>query len=158
MDIQQMIMSMMKPEKGEIRGSAGCTKKGQMIIYALVDDYKLTIELVVANNNTAFQIYIRECYALKDGEITSGIDIECDNVVVSNEKEAGEAIIQLLKPLNLCEETIESIPYAISEGWRSPQEAIKIVERDIAKYKELEVEKAENKEIDSVIHYLEETY
>ena len=149
MDFQQMIMAMMKPEKGEIRGSAGCTKDGKMIVCALVDDYKLTIELVAVNNNTAFQVYIREC---------SEIDIECDNVIVSNAKEAGEAMIQLLKPLNLCEETIASIPYAIGKGWRSPQEAIKTVERDIAKYKKLEVEKAEKKEVDSIIQHLEETY
>ena len=144
-----MIMNMTKPEKGEIRGSAGCTKKGEMIVNTLIDGCNLTIELVAVNNNTAFQVYIREC---------SEMDIECDNVIVSNAKEAGEAMIQLLKPLNLCEETIASIPYAIGKGWKSPQEAIKIVERDIERYKKLEVEKAEKKEVDSIIQHLEETY
>jgi len=99
---------------GEITGSVQVTSTGEIFIISKLDGHELIFN--VKADDDAFSINVVECTV---PQFQVEMLVDC---TVSNVDDATKILCSLVAPLNLCEETMKSIPYAIECAWRSPSE------------------------------------
>ena len=102
----------MNETAGDITGSVQITRTGEIFIISKLDT-KYEIIFCVKATDDAFSISVVGCTVPQ---------LQGFSAIVSSADEATKMLFLLVAPLNLCEETIESIPHAIECAWRSPSE------------------------------------
>jgi hypothetical protein len=118
------------PEPGEISGSVSLTSEGELMLTTFVDHYSFLSEIEVIENTQGELEYkftiiaIAEAIDMADKKIDD-IDGETHilEVKFSSPEEASERLVSLVKNLgiDLTEESVRSVPFAVMNGWRSPE-------------------------------------
>jgi hypothetical protein len=131
--------SSMPQLRGEIAGSVSITSDGEVWLTVFIDEFSVLAQLEVIDilNEEGFRLSI-VALAAQDGEF--GAVSEHIMPLTAKEKrviefktqlEAIENINQLFDDLGIpiSKESIKSIPYAVSCGWKTPAKCREIVEQ-----------------------------
>ena len=103
---------------GDITGNMRITGTGEIFITSKLDGHELIF--CVKADDDAFSINVVECTVPQlQGHLLEVLRFGC---TVPNVDDATKMLCSLVAPLNLCPETMESIPHAIECAWRSPSE------------------------------------
>ena len=96
---------------GDITGSVQITSTGEIFIISKLDGHEIIF--CVKADDDAFSINVVGCTVSQ---------LQGFGCTVSNADDATKMLCLLVAPLNLCPETMESIPHAIECAWRNPSE------------------------------------
>ncbi len=124
---------------GEIAGSVSVSSKGELWLTTLIDEFAILARVDIVKDGLVAPKY-RLCVTAVDspsgdfGEVSSSLKpilAQGKHVAEFNsELDATNKIIQLFDDLGipLSKESLKSIPFAISCGWREPDECIRFIE------------------------------
>ena len=124
---------------GEVAGSVSITSEGEVWLTVLIDEFSVLaqLEVIDISNEEGFRLSIAALSA-PEGEFGAVsmhlmplIAKEKRVIEFKTQSEAIDNINQLFDDLGIpiSKETIKSIPYAISCGWRTPAKCKEIVEQ-----------------------------
>jgi hypothetical protein len=117
------------PEPGEISGSVSVTSEGELFLTTFVDYYSFlsSIEVIkTTDEKLEYKFRIIGIAELID-KVNQKINIDRDTQILEvkfrSPKEASERLVSMVKNLGieLTEESVRSVPFAVMGGWRSPE-------------------------------------
>ncbi|MBC8309696.1 MAG: hypothetical protein ISR75_04950 [Phycisphaerales bacterium] len=118
------------PEPGEISGSVSVTSEGELMLTTFIDHYSFLSEIEVIENLQGQLEYkftmigIAKAFDMADEKIDDiNRETQILEVKFSSPEEASERLVSLVKNLgiDLTEESVRSVPFAVMGGWRSPE-------------------------------------
>jgi len=121
-------------EPGEISGSVSITSSGELWLTIFVDQLSILAKISVVKNIEGTPMYSFAIIAIaeiaselenKPKQLFSHSDINKNKVVTFTcPDEASKRIVEMLKNLKieLSQDALRSLPYAVSCGWKPPQE------------------------------------
>ena len=124
---------------GEISGSVSVTASGELWLTVFIDELLILVKIEVVSNSKksmSYRFFISAISALK-GTLNQALPhvlplvaknnrtIEC-----STQNDAVHKLMQLFDEMGIAisQESMKSIPYAISCGWKTPEECHKFIE------------------------------
>ncbi len=115
---------------GEISGSVSVTSKGELWLTIFVDSFSILASIDVVDSDDGEFAYKFTVVGIAELVNTSGPPkIQFDSptrpaVLFSTPQEASQRLVELMKTtgIELTQESLSSIPFAVEGGWRPPEE------------------------------------
>ena len=131
-------------EPGEISGSISITSKGELWLTIFVDTFSILAAIDVVDcdgGEYAYKFSIAGLAELVDKSERSKIQTNSSThpeIVFSTPEEASERFIELISNLGveLSQEAIRSVPFAINGGWKSPDECKQFIKNVMEAHEE----------------------
>ncbi|MBC8200806.1 MAG: hypothetical protein H8E86_02075 [Planctomycetes bacterium] len=134
--------------KGEVAGSVTVTRAGEIWLTILVDELTLHAQLEVIRHEGAkgFRLSIHSIaspageFGAVSPQLKPFMAQEMRVIEFYSEEQATQSVISMLSEVGivLSDETMASIPYAISSGWRSPSDCEQFVRELLQEHKNKE--------------------